>query len=102
MNPLLRKAGVLVGFAVAGTYAYVSLQGPRGIPALMEKRQQIVALQEENATLTAENRRLAESVEKLNKDRAAQRLKIRERLKLLQPNETQFVLPEQKSEPKSE
>jgi cell division protein FtsB len=68
----------------------------------MEKRRQIAALQEENATLAADNRRLATWVDKLGKDKAAQRTKVRERLKLLQPGETQFILPEQKPEQKPE
>ena len=102
MHPLIQKAGFFVCFAVLGTYAYVTFQGPRGIPALEEKRRQIVALQEENATLAANNRKLAEYVSKLGNDQNAQKNKIRERLKLLQPGETQLMLPGKTPEQKSE
>jgi cell division protein FtsB len=94
MTPFLQKIALLTCFALAGTYAALTFQGPHGIPALKEKRRQIAALQEENATLAAENQRLAQWVEKLDKDSAAQRLEIRKRLKLLQPGETQFMLPD--------
>jgi cell division protein FtsB len=102
MHPLIQKAGLFLCFAGMATYAYVTFQGPHGIPALTEKRRQITALQEENATLAADNRRLATWVDKLGKDKSAQRIKVRERLKLLQPGETQFILPDQKPEQKSE
>ena len=102
MHPLIQKSCLLVFLAAMGTYAYVTFQGPRGIPTLMEKRRQIKALQEENATLAADNRRLAMSVEKLSKDKAAQRTKIRERLKLLQPGETQLIMPEKTEQLRSE
>jgi cell division protein FtsB len=102
MHPLIQRSCLFVFFAVLASYAYVTFQGPHGIPALQEKRRQIVALQEENATLAANNRRLAITVAKLSTDKAAQGSKVRERLKLLQPGETQFILPEQKSQSKSE
>ena len=80
-------------------YAHVAFRGPNGMPALMEKRQQIMALQEVNATLAAENQRKADRIKKLENDRSAQELEIRKRLKLLHPGETQFILPENKTAP---
>jgi cell division protein FtsB len=100
MNLLLRKAGVLVICAAAFAYALVAFRGPNGVPALMEKRRQITVLQEQNATLAADNQRKRERIEKLDKDRAVQELEIRKRLKLLRPGETQFILPDQKPSPK--
>jgi cell division protein FtsB len=96
MNHLLRKAIYLVICVVACAYALVAFRGPNGVPALMEKRRQITALQEQNATLAADNQRKRDRIEKLDKDRAVQELEIRKRLKLLHPGETQFILPEQK------
>src|SRR4051794_35682858 len=96
MNLLLRKVGLLVICAAAFAYALASLRGPNGVPALMEKRRQISTLQEQNATLAADNQRKRERIEKLDKDRAVQELEIRKRLKLLHPGETQFILPDQK------
>jgi cell division protein FtsB len=96
MNHLLRKAGYLVICVVACAYALVAFRGPNGVPALMEKRRQITELQEQNATLAADNQRKRDRIEKLDKDRAVQELEIRKRLKLLHPGETQFILPDQK------
>lgn len=102
MNLFLRKTGYLVALAVMGAYALVAFRGPNGVPALMEKRRQITVLQEQNATLAADNKRKAERIDKLEHDRSVQELEIRKRLKLLHPGETQFILPESKPEPKSE
>jgi cell division protein FtsB len=102
MHPLIQKAALFLCFTALGTYAYVTFQGPHGIPALKEKRRQIVALQEENATLAANNRKLADYVDKLGNDKNAQQKKVRERLKLLQPGETQLMLPGKTPEQKSE
>ena len=96
MNLLLRKAGFLLICAAAFAYALLAVRGPNGVPALMEKRRQITAVQEQNATLAADNQRKRERIEKLDKDRAVQELEIRKRLKLLHPGETQFILPDQK------
>jgi cell division protein FtsB len=95
MNALLRKAAYLVICAVACAYALIAFRGPNGMPALTEKRRQILELQEQNATLAADNQRKRDRIEKLDKDRAVQELEIRKRLKLLHPGETQFILPDQ-------
>jgi cell division protein FtsB len=100
MNLFLRKTGYLVALAIMGAYALVAFRGPNGVPALMEKRRQITVLQEQNATLAAENKRKQDRIEKLEHDRSVQELEIRKRLKLLHPGETQFILPEQKTAPK--
>jgi cell division protein FtsB len=96
MNHLLRKVVYLAICVAACAYALVAFRGPNGVPALMEKRRQITAMQEQNATLAADNQRKRERIEKLDKDRAVQELEIRKRLKLLHPGETQFILPDQK------
>ena len=48
--------------------------------------------------MAAENKRKQERIEKLEHDRSVQELEIRKRLKLLHPGETQFILPEQKTD----
>lgn len=95
MKLLVRKSGYLVLFAIAA-YATATFRSSSGIPALQKKQHDITVLQEQNATLAAENQRKAERIEKLKHDREAQALEIRKRLKLLHPGETQFILPDQK------
>lgn len=100
MKTILRKTGYLTALAIAAGYALVAFRGPNGIPALLEKRAEIAVLQEQNATMAADNKRKQDRIRKLETDRSVQELEIRKRLKLLHPGETQFILPDPKPEPK--
>lgn len=94
MNGLLQKTALLLLVLVVSAWGIVALRGPNGISALNEKRRQVRELQEKNATAAAENQRRRERIEQLKSSRPAQDLEIRERLKLLRPGETQFILPD--------
>jgi cell division protein FtsB len=74
-------------------YAVSTLKGPHGLPALAEKRRHISVLQEENATLAAENQRRQERLKKLETDRELQELVARERLGVIGKGETKFIVP---------
>ena len=101
MNSLLRKTGYLALAMLACVYALFALRGPHGLPALMEKRRHISALQEENATLAAENQRRQDRIKKLETDRSAQELEARKRLKVIGKGETKFIVPEKSGTPAS-
>ena len=75
-------------------YGLVALRGPRGIPALLEKRREIQQLQEQNAATSAEIERRKERIERLEHSGPEQEMEIRKHLKLLRPGETTFLLPE--------
>jgi cell division protein FtsB len=94
MMVLLRRFGIILAFALVGVYATVVLRGPQGVSALIEKRQQIRELQEQNATLARENARKDDRIKRLKSSPVEQELEIRKRLKLLRPGETSFILPE--------
>jgi cell division protein FtsB len=94
MKAIVRKSGVLILLLLAAAWGVIALRGPNGITALAEKREQIRRLQEQNASMKADNQRKRERIELLRTNRPAQDLEIRERLKLLRPGETQFILPE--------
>ena len=94
MKVSYQKSGMLVTLLVVGAWGVIALRGPNGLSALSEKRRHIQALQEQNATLDAENKRKRERIELLKTSRPAQDLEIRERLKLIRPGETQFILPD--------
>jgi cell division protein FtsB len=94
MGNFLRKNGMLTLFIAIGIYAIFVLRGPAGVPALLEKQDQIRALQMENAKLDAANQRRRHRIERLKHSQNEQELEIRERLKKLKPNETQLILPE--------
>ena len=76
----------------AGGWAAVS--GPRGLKALLEKREEVRRLQEENAALEAENARRRARIHRLEVNQTEQELEIRKQLHLQHQNETTFILPE--------
>ncbi|HXA68026.1 MAG TPA: septum formation initiator family protein [Bryobacteraceae bacterium] len=95
LHYLIRRAAVLIGFVLVGVYGYLSLRGPQGVPALMDKWQEIRRLEEDNASLQRENDYRRERIKKLQDSPSEQELEIRKQLKLLRPGETSFILPDQ-------
>jgi len=92
---LIRRVAVLIVFVLVGVYGYMSLRGPQGIPALMDKWREIRKLEEDNASLQRENDYRRERIKKLQESPSEQELEIRKQLKLLRPGETSFILPDQ-------
>jgi cell division protein FtsB len=85
----------MVALLLGGFYVFLILRGPHGIPAVLEKRRQIRALQEQNADLARENKLKRGRIQQLANNPAEQELEIRKRLKLARPGETVFIIPEQ-------
>jgi cell division protein FtsB len=96
-SPLVRVAYVLAFLAVAG-YAIVTLRGPRGIAALVEKQHSIRQLEHQNQLLHQEIERRRERINRLIDNPTEQELEIRERLKLVQPRDKVYIIgsPDQK------
>ena len=94
MASLLRRVAFVAAFLFLAAYGVVALRGPQGIPALLEKQQEIRRLQETNTDLQREIQRKKERIERLKHSASEQQMEIRKQLKLLRPNETEFVLPE--------
>jgi cell division protein FtsB len=95
VHHLIRRVAVLTVFVLVGVYGYLSLRGPQGVPALMDKWREIRRLEEENASLQRENDYRRDRIKKLQDSPSEQELEIRKQLKLLRPGETSFILPEQ-------
>ena len=95
--PLARFAYLLAFLGVA-SYVFITLSGPRGIRALMEKQQQIHEMEKRNAETAKEIERMREHIKRLNDDSTRQELEIRERLKLVRPGEKVYITgePQQK------
>jgi len=91
--PLLRIVSVL-GVVLLASYAYVTLRGPRGIPALLEKQRQIEQLEQRNTALARDIERQREHIRRLAENPAQVELEIRERLKLVHPGEKIFITGE--------
>lgn len=80
-----------MALVMAVVYAFFTMRGPHGIPAWMEKRQEIREMEERNATLARENQLKREYIERLRQSQAEQEIEIRKRLKLVKPNEKVFM-----------
>jgi cell division protein FtsB len=85
------RIGYMLALMMAVVYAFVTMRGSHGISAWMEKRQEIRTLEENNAILTRENQVRREYIDRLEKSHDEQELVIRERLKLVKPNEKVFM-----------
>ena len=76
-------------------YAFFALQGSQGIPGLMDKRRQIQELEKRNAGLAREIEEKRAHIDRLRENQSDQELEIRERLKLVKPDEKVFILQDQ-------
>lgn len=90
----LRRLSYAVALVLVAAYFWIAFRGPRGVPALLEKRRDIEMLQEQNANLSREIEARKDRIRRLEHDRNEQERLIRERLKLQRPGETTFKLPE--------
>jgi cell division protein FtsB len=86
------RLGYIAAFLIVVTYAFIALRGPKGIPGLLAKQQQIRAMEKRNALLAEENERMREHIERLANNPSEQELEIRERLKLVHPGEKVYLL----------
>jgi len=92
MRSSIAKVGYALAVLVAASYALVTLRGPQGIPALIEKQKHIRMLERENADLAREIETRRARIKRLREDESAQELEIRQRLKLVRPGEKVFIL----------
>lgn len=103
MSPTIRRTIFLLLTAAVAVYAVVHLTGPNGVKALMQRREAIRAMQEEN-------RKLEEAVATRTKyldDVKAKKPEviiplIRERTNWVRPGEKDFRMPEPKQTPAAE
>lgn len=90
---LKRRTGLLLTLGMVLTLGWAALSGSQGINGMLEKREQIRQLQEQNALLEAENATRQERIHRLESNPSEQDLEIR-RLNMLKQGETTFMLPE--------
>jgi cell division protein FtsB len=75
-------------------YGWVAVKGPQGLQSLLEKREEIRKLEEQNAEKTREVEHLRARVRRLKESPSEQEMEIRKQLKLVKPGETTFILPD--------
>jgi len=92
MKGTLAKFAYVVAFLAVVSYAFVTLRGPHGISALVEKRHQIQDMEERNQRLHSEIERKREHIRRLTDNPTEQELEIRERLKLVNPKDKVYII----------
>ena len=93
-----RFAGLAALMLLAG-YAFVALQGPRGIPGLVEKRRLIREYEKKNADLARKIEEQRARIGRLSDSSPGQEMEIRQRLKVVKPDEKVFILQDPPSPP---
>jgi len=73
-------------------YAFIALQGPNGIPGLLEKRRQVKELELVNQKLHREIEEKQDRIKRLEQNPADQEFEIRQRLKLAKPDEKIYII----------
>jgi cell division protein FtsB len=86
------KTAFIVAVLLVAAYAVYALRGPNGIPAVLEKREEIRQLEKRNADLAREIEQRRERISRLKESQSEQELEIRRRLKLVKPGEKVFIL----------
>ena len=92
MKVSLARFGYLIAFLMVVSYAFFTLRGPKGIPALLLRQHQIEEIEKRNTVLAQENERTREHIQRLSDNPAEQELEIRQRLKLVHPGEKVYIL----------
>jgi len=96
--PVGRLAFLIALLAVASV-AFFTLRGPAGLQTLREREAQIEALERSNQALAKEIERKREHIRRLADNPAQQELEIRDRLKLVHPNEKVYIIGEPDKKP---
>jgi len=94
MGSSLKKSAYAIVLVLAAGYAFFSLRA--AIPALAERRQQVQQAERRNAELTREIEWKRDRINRLRESPSLQELEIRQRLKLVRPDEKVFVLQDKK------
>jgi len=90
-TPAVKYAcGVVIGLLMI--YGLLALGGDHGVAALLDRRRDIRSLEEQNQRLAREIEAKRAKIVRLQDNRLEQELVIRQRLKLLRPNERTYIL----------
>ena len=92
MKASLPRFAYAIAVLLVASYAFFTLRGPKGLGALAERREQIRELEKRNEQLVKEIERKREHIRRLHDNPAEQELEIRERLKLVHPNEKVYII----------
>jgi cell division protein FtsB len=91
MRKAFRRWAFGVVFMGVAIYAAVTLAGPHGVRAWMEKERLIQEMQKKNADDARQIERIKEHIKRLDGNPDEQEREIRERFKLVHPDEKVFI-----------
>jgi cell division protein FtsB len=92
MKGSLARFAYVIAFLAVVSFAFVTLRGPRGLHALFEKQALIKEMEWRNESLGREVERKREHIKRLSENPTEQELEIRDRLKLVHPNEKVYII----------
>lgn len=92
----LAGAGALV---VLAGYAFVALQGPQGVPGLIEKRRLIREYEKKNGDMARKIEEQRARIGRFSDSSSGPEMEIRQRLKLVKPDEKVFILQDPPAQP---
>ena len=87
------KLSYVVALIAAAVFAALTLGGPQGVPALIQKNKEIQELEKRNADLAREIEQHKQRIERLRDDPTEQELEIRKQDKLVRPGEKVYIYP---------
>lgn len=94
MKKAITRWGFGAAFLAVAAYSAVTLNGPHGFRALKDKQRLIQDMQKRNGAEAQRIERIREHIKRLNENPAEQDLEIRDRLKLVRPDEKVFITGE--------
>jgi cell division protein FtsB len=89
-NPVL-KAAYAITVLSGVVYAFVVLEGPNGVPALLAKRHLVAEYEQQNQQIMRENAQKEQRIERLENNPLEQEMVIRQKLKLAKPGEKIYI-----------
>ena len=92
MRGLFQRLALITFFCLVAVGVTAHLRSPAGIPAALQKREQIRLIEEHNRTLREEIERRKERVHRLETDQDYRDREIRERYNVQKPNEQTIYL----------
>ena len=91
MKAFLSRLCFAVVLLAMASYAYVTLQGPKGVRAWLEQETSIAEMEKVNTKLIRENGQKRDYITRLGSDPAVQDQVIHEQIKLVHPGDKVFI-----------
>lgn len=98
LRQYLRPLAAVAALTGLAAYAAIMLRGPQGVSAWSEKRHEIQALEDQNATLQRDIDAKRQRIKRLKHDPTTQELEL-EKLGLVHKDDTQFKITGQHVQP---